>query len=38
MQEKEFEDAKAVINAMKSNGISKFGAAGFCWGGEIIVY
>ncbi|KAL1825616.1 hypothetical protein DCAR_0313791 [Daucus carota subsp. sativus] len=35
--EKEFEDAKAVINAMKSNGISKFGAAGFCWGAKVVV-
>ncbi|KAL3812718.1 hypothetical protein ACJIZ3_013986 [Penstemon smallii] len=27
------EDAKAVVEALKSKGVSKVGAAGFCWGG-----
>ena len=33
-QDKGFEEAKAVIEALKSKGISAIGAAGFCWGGE----
>ncbi|KAK1354615.1 endo-1,31,4-beta-D-glucanase-like [Heracleum sosnowskyi] len=35
--EEEFEDAKAIINALKSDGISNIGAAGFCWGAKVVV-
>ncbi|CAA2993137.1 endo-1,3 1,4-beta-D-glucanase-like [Olea europaea subsp. europaea] len=31
-----FEIAKPVIGALKTKGIEKIGAAGFCWGGEIL--
>ncbi|KAL8515395.1 hypothetical protein ACS0TY_014194 [Phlomoides rotata] len=31
------EDAKTVIAALKSKGVSKVGAAGFCWGGMVAV-
>ncbi|XP_062150364.1 endo-1,3;1,4-beta-D-glucanase-like [Alnus glutinosa] len=31
------EDAKAVIAALKSRGVSAIGAAGFCWGGMVVV-
>ncbi|XP_050216508.1 endo-1,3;1,4-beta-D-glucanase-like [Mercurialis annua] len=31
------EDAKKVIAALKSRGISAVGAAGFCWGGMVVV-
>ncbi|XP_006339416.1 endo-1,3;1,4-beta-D-glucanase-like [Solanum tuberosum] len=32
-----FEDAKPVIEALKSNGVTKIGAAGFCWGAKVVV-
>ncbi|XAR49099.1 hypothetical protein NMG60_11032166 [Bertholletia excelsa] len=35
--EKGFEDAKLVIAAMKSQGITAVGAAGFCWGAKVTV-
>ncbi|XP_050216506.1 endo-1,3;1,4-beta-D-glucanase-like [Mercurialis annua] len=31
------DDAKKVIAALKSRGISAVGAAGFCWGGMVVV-
>ncbi|KAL3505847.1 hypothetical protein ACH5RR_031229 [Cinchona calisaya] len=31
------EDAKAVVAALKSKGVSAIGAAGFCWGGMAVV-
>ncbi|XP_058077821.1 endo-1,3;1,4-beta-D-glucanase-like [Magnolia sinica] len=31
------EDAKAVVAALKSKGISAIGAAGFCWGAKVVV-
>ncbi|RVX22076.1 Endo-1,3;1,4-beta-D-glucanase [Vitis vinifera] len=31
------EDAKAVIAALRSKGVSAIGAAGFCWGGKVVV-
>ncbi|GFP83967.1 endo-1 3 [Phtheirospermum japonicum] len=31
------EDAKTIIAALKSKGVSKIGAAGFCWGGMVTV-
>nr|POE58573.1 endo-1,3-1,4-beta-d-glucanase [Quercus suber] len=31
-EDKGYEDAKAVIAALKSKGVSAIGAAGFCWG------
>ncbi|XVF38124.1 hypothetical protein REPUB_Repub20aG0071300 [Reevesia pubescens] len=34
---KGFEDAKPVIAALKSKGVSAIGAAGFCWGGMVVV-
>lgn len=33
-QDKGYEDAKAIIAALKSKGASAIGAAGFCWGGK----
>ncbi|XP_055815167.1 endo-1,3;1,4-beta-D-glucanase-like isoform X2 [Solanum dulcamara] len=30
------EDAKAVIESLKSKGVSAIGAAGFCWGGMVV--
>ncbi|XP_059650180.1 uncharacterized protein LOC132295928 isoform X2 [Cornus florida] len=35
--DKAFEDAKAVIEALKSKGVSSIGAAGFCWGAKVVV-
>ncbi|XP_055815169.1 endo-1,3;1,4-beta-D-glucanase-like [Solanum dulcamara] len=32
-----FEDAKPVIEALKSKGVTKIGAAGFCWGAKVVV-
>ncbi|CAN1807352.1 unnamed protein product, partial [Linum perenne] len=34
-QAKGFEDAKPVIESLKSKGVTAIGAAGFCWGGMI---
>ncbi|GFP94835.1 endo-1 3 [Phtheirospermum japonicum] len=36
-QEKGIDDAKPLIEALKSKGIAKIGAAGFCWGGKVTV-
>ncbi|XWS09047.1 hypothetical protein CRYUN_Cryun40dG0052100 [Craigia yunnanensis] len=35
--DKGFEDAKIIIDALKSKGVSSIGAAGFCWGAKIVV-
>ncbi|XP_019164578.1 PREDICTED: endo-1,3;1,4-beta-D-glucanase-like [Ipomoea nil] len=35
--DKGFEDAKSVIAALKSKGISSIGAAGYCWGAKVVV-
>lgn len=35
--EKGFEDAKLVVEALKSKGITKIGGVGFCWGGSVVV-
>ncbi|KAM7255909.1 hypothetical protein ACFE04_011650 [Oxalis oulophora] len=35
--EKGCEDTKLVIDALKSRGFSAVGAAGFCWGGMVVV-
>ncbi|XP_059650196.1 endo-1,3;1,4-beta-D-glucanase-like isoform X2 [Cornus florida] len=35
--DKGFEDAKPVIEALKSKGVSSIGAAGFCWGAKVVV-
>ena len=35
--DKGFEDAKSVIDALKSKGVTAIGAAGFCWGGKVVV-
>uniref|UniRef100_A0A5B6ZYQ9 Dienelactone hydrolase domain-containing protein n=1 Tax=Davidia involucrata TaxID=16924 RepID=A0A5B6ZYQ9_DAVIN len=35
--DKGFEDAKPVIEALKSKGVTKIGAAGFCWGAKVVV-
>ncbi|KAG6432209.1 hypothetical protein SASPL_103783 [Salvia splendens] len=32
-----FENAKPVIEALKSKGITKIGAVGFCWGAKVVV-
>lgn len=35
--DKGFEDAKPVVSALKSKGITSIGAAGFCWGAKVVV-
>ncbi|XP_056162319.1 endo-1,3;1,4-beta-D-glucanase-like [Syzygium oleosum] len=35
--DKGFEDTKPIIQALESKGISKIGAAGFCWGRYVVV-
>ncbi|XP_020227431.1 endo-1,3;1,4-beta-D-glucanase [Cajanus cajan] len=35
--DKGFEDAKSIIDALKSKGVSVIGAAGFCWGAKVVV-
>ncbi|KAK8457856.1 hypothetical protein SEVIR_3G257300v4 [Setaria viridis] len=35
--EKGFEDAKPVIAALKEQGVSAIGAAGYCWGAKVVV-
>ncbi|KAK1562889.1 hypothetical protein Q3G72_018569 [Acer saccharum] len=35
--DKGVEDAKPVIEALKSKGISAIGAVGFCWGAKVVV-
>ncbi|KAB1214183.1 hypothetical protein CJ030_MR5G027202 [Morella rubra] len=35
--DKAFEEAKHVIEAVKSKGVSAVGAAGFCWGAKVVV-
>ncbi|KAK2646895.1 hypothetical protein Ddye_022090 [Dipteronia dyeriana] len=35
--DKGYEDAKPVIAALRSKGVSAIGAAGFCWGGKVAV-
>ncbi|KAK8623673.1 hypothetical protein V6N13_065036 [Hibiscus sabdariffa] len=34
---KGFEDAKLIIDALKSKEVSPIGAAGFCWGAKVVV-
>ncbi|PON44296.1 Dienelactone hydrolase [Parasponia andersonii] len=34
--DKGFEDAKLVVEALKSKGFSAIGVAGFCWGGKFV--
>ncbi|CAN1807357.1 unnamed protein product [Linum perenne] len=34
---KGFEDAKPVIESLKSKGVTAIGAAGFCWGAKVVV-
>ncbi|GJN14280.1 hypothetical protein PR202_gb01082 [Eleusine coracana subsp. coracana] len=36
-KEKGFEEAKPIIAALKEKGISKVGAAGYCWGAKVVV-
>jgi len=35
--EEAFENAKLVIEDLKTKGVSKIGAAGFCWGAKVVV-
>lgn len=35
--EKGFEDSVKIIEVLKSRGITSTGAAGFCWGGKVVV-
>ncbi|XP_030922867.1 endo-1,3;1,4-beta-D-glucanase-like [Quercus lobata] len=35
--DKGFEEAKPVIEALRSKGVSAVGAAGFCWGAKVVV-
>lgn len=35
--DKGYEDAKAVIAALRSKGVTAIGASGFCWGGKVVV-
>uniref|UniRef100_A0A0D9WG91 Dienelactone hydrolase domain-containing protein n=1 Tax=Leersia perrieri TaxID=77586 RepID=A0A0D9WG91_9ORYZ len=32
-----FEEAKSIIAALKEKGVSSIGAAGYCWGGKVVV-
>ncbi|CAI8610502.1 unnamed protein product [Vicia faba] len=34
--DKGFEDAKLIIEAIKSEGVASVGVAGFCWGGKVV--
>ncbi|WJX96013.1 carboxymethylenebutenolidase [Trifolium repens] len=34
--DKGFEDAKLILEAIKSKGVSSVGAAGFCWGAKVV--
>ncbi|CAK8563569.1 unnamed protein product [Lathyrus sativus] len=34
--DKGFEDAKLIIEAIKSKGVASVGAAGFCWGAKVV--
>uniref|UniRef100_A0A803KUC8 Dienelactone hydrolase domain-containing protein n=1 Tax=Chenopodium quinoa TaxID=63459 RepID=A0A803KUC8_CHEQI len=34
-QDKGYEEAKPIIEALKQKGICKIGTAGFCWGGKV---
>ncbi|EXB95842.1 hypothetical protein L484_010041 [Morus notabilis] len=36
-KDKGYEDAKQVVASLKSKGVSAVGAAGFCWGGCVVV-
>ncbi|CAN6346941.1 unnamed protein product, partial [Urochloa humidicola] len=36
-EKKGFEEAKPVIDALKEKGMSSVGAAGYCWGGVVVV-
>ncbi|KAK7846293.1 endo-1 [Quercus suber] len=36
-RDKGFEEAKPIIETLKSKGASSVGAAGFCWGGKVVV-
>ncbi|OIW18448.1 hypothetical protein TanjilG_13200 [Lupinus angustifolius] len=36
-QDKGFEAAKPIIEDLKRQGVSTIGAAGFCWGGKVVV-
>ncbi|GAB2210291.1 hypothetical protein Droror1_Dr00015554 [Drosera rotundifolia] len=35
--DKVYEEAKPVIDALKSKGVTKIGSAGFCWGAKVVV-
>ncbi|KAM4104651.1 hypothetical protein ACJW30_06G174900 [Castanea mollissima] len=35
--DKGFEEAKPIIETLKSKGASSVGATGFCWGGKVVV-
>ncbi|XP_030465813.1 endo-1,3;1,4-beta-D-glucanase-like isoform X2 [Syzygium oleosum] len=35
--DKGYEDAKRIVEAVKGKGASAIGAAGFCWGGKVVV-
>ncbi|EEF45407.1 endo-1,3;1,4-beta-D-glucanase [Ricinus communis] len=35
--DKGFEDAKPLVQTLKSKGVSAIGAAGFCWGAKVVV-
>ncbi|GLT47494.1 hypothetical protein SLA2020_211890 [Shorea laevis] len=35
--DKGYEDAKPVIAALRSKGVTAIGVAGFCWGGKVLV-
>ncbi|ONK73720.1 uncharacterized protein A4U43_C04F34560 [Asparagus officinalis] len=35
--DKAYEDAKSVISALRSKGITAMGAAGYCWGAKVVV-
>lgn len=37
VQDKGFENSKSIIEALKRQDVTSIGAAGYCWGGELLL-